>query len=220
MRRWPARWRSGSPRCSEMLRSIFDPQAPFWRGVGKFADVLALSLLWLFLSLPVFTLGAATAALYDATVRCVLGGQNGPLVRFWETFRREFKTASLATLLWGALTALLVWVFYATGNGVLTELSFGPVVSAAFLVLLFLPVGALCWMFPLLSRFTFTTGSLICAALRLAIGFLPRTVVLVASTAAAVYLSDRYLVPMLVLPCLVAMLWSKLLEGVFQRYED
>ncbi len=203
-----------------MLRSMFDPQAPLWRGVGKFADVLMLSILWLFLSLPVFTLGAATAALYDAAARCVLGGRNGPLVRFWETFRREFKTASLATLLWGGPTFFLVWVLYATGNGVLTRLSFGPAVSAALLVLLFLPLGALCWMFPLLSRFTFTTAALIRAALRLAIGFLPRTVILVASAAAAVYLSDRYLLPMLVLPCLVAMLWSKLLEGVFQKYTD
>ncbi len=202
------------------MRSFFNPEAPLWRAVGKFADILGLSLAWLFLSLPVVTLGSATAALYDAVARCVAGGMSGPFVRFFQTFRRELKTGTLATVLWGGLLAFLVWILYTTGNGALTRVSFGPMVSAAMLVLIAVPAGAFCWMFPLLSRFTFTVRSLILTSLRFALGYLPRTVAMLASALLAVYLSDRYLVPMLVLPALVAMLWTKILESVFQRAQS
>ena len=52
-----------------MFATIFNPESPFWRRTGSMADVLGLSALWLILSLPVVTWGAATAALYDAAVR-------------------------------------------------------------------------------------------------------------------------------------------------------
>ena len=44
------------------MGSLFNPQNAFWSVFGKIADVLALSLLWVICSLPVVTMGAATAA--------------------------------------------------------------------------------------------------------------------------------------------------------------
>ena len=52
-----------------MWRKLFDPTALFWRWMSTLADVLLLSLLWFFTSLPLLTLGAATTALYDASTR-------------------------------------------------------------------------------------------------------------------------------------------------------
>ena len=51
-----------------MFASIFNPENGLWRLVAKFADVLALSVLWLLCSVPLVTLGAATAALYSSAV--------------------------------------------------------------------------------------------------------------------------------------------------------
>ncbi len=202
-----------------MFRSVFDPQAPLWQAVGKFADVLMLSLLWLFLSLPLFTLGAATAALYDATAKCVLGGEQGTLRRFWQTFRRELRTGAAATLLWGGVCALLIWGVWALRDAVEFEGATAVLVLALWFAVLLVPVGALCWMFPLLSRFTFTARQLIPTALRLALGCFPRTFAIVAAALAGVVLSVWLMLPMLVLPCLVAMVWVKLMEGVFQKYQ-
>ncbi len=201
------------------MSRLFDPQNSFWQLIGKFADVLGLSLAWLFLSLLILPMGAATAALYDATAKCVLGGQNGPFVRFWETFRREFKTGALATLLWGGICAALVALVWAVRARVVFEGATAAAVLAAWFAVLLVPVGALCWMFPLLSRFTFSTAALGPVSLRLALGYLPRTFLIVAAGLAGVMLSVWLLVPMLVLPCLVAMAWAGLMEGVFKRYE-
>jgi len=201
------------------MARFFDPQAPLWRGVGKFADVLALSIAWLFLSLPVVTLGAASAALYDATARCVLGPQSGPLLRFWTTFRREWKTSALATLLWGGLCALLIWGVWAVRARIVFQGAAAVVLLAVWYAVLLVPVGALCWMFPLLSRFTFDVKGLILTSLRLTLGYFPRTAAIVLAAVAGAILSLWLLVPMLVLPCLVAMVWVKVMEGVFSKYE-
>ncbi len=201
------------------MSRLFHPQNSFWQPIGKFADVLELSIARLFLSLLVLPLGAATAALYDAAARCVLGGQSGPFVRFWETFKREFKTGALATLLWGGLCAALVALVWAVRARVVFEGATAAAVLAAWFAVLLVPVGALCWMFPLLSRFTFSPAALGPVSLKLALGYLPRTLLIVAAGLAGVMLSVWLLLPMLVLPCLVAMAWVGLMEGVFKRYE-
>ena len=83
------------------------------------------------------------------------------------------------TVVWGGLLWLLawalgwIWAAAAAGNAA------APLVLVFCLVLLVLPMGAACWMFPLLSRFTFRPVGLMLTALRLAVGCLPRTVGLV-----------------------------------------
>ena len=82
-----------------MFSSLFNPEAPFWRLMSSLVDLLALSLLWVFTSLPLITLGASTAALYDAAARCVRQGKSGALSRYFSTFRRELKQGALLSCL-------------------------------------------------------------------------------------------------------------------------
>ena len=183
-----------------MSSGIFNPQNRFWQTLDRFADLLILSLLWLVCSLPLITAGAASAALYDAVARCVRGGEPMPWKRFWQTFRRELPCAALVTVVWGGLLWLLAWALgwiraaAAAGNAA------APLVLVFCLVLLVLPVGAACWMFPLLSRFTFRPVGLMLTALRLAVGCLPRTVGLVLIIGVSALLVRMLLIPVVILP--------------------
>lgn len=197
---------------------MFNPENAFWQGISKFTDVLVLSLLWLFCSLPLFTIGAATAALYDAAVKCVRGGESGPWGRFLRTFRREFAVGSITTVIWGVLLGALVWVLRLLWRAILANVAGAQVAAAGLLVILLIPAGAGCWMFPLLSRFTFRPGGLMLTGLRLALGYLPYTVIIVAATALAVLASGFLLLPMLLLPCLTVLLWSLMMERAFRKY--
>lgn len=47
-----------------MLQGLFNYDNPIWRFIGKLADLMILNLLWIICSLPVFTIGASTTALY------------------------------------------------------------------------------------------------------------------------------------------------------------
>jgi len=201
-----------------VFASIFDPEAPFWRLMSKLVDVLALSLLWLFCSLPLFTLGAATTALYDSVVKCVRGGANGPFTRFFRTFRREFAVSTVVTVVWGALLTILGLLLRLLWRAALAGTVSVVLPVAGSLLFLLVPAGAACWMFPLLSRFTFRPMELMLAGLRFALGYLPYTAVITAAAAAAVLASGFLWFPALVLPCLTALFWSLLMERKFRRY--
>ena len=202
-----------------MFASIFNPENGLWRLVAKFADVLALSVLWLLCSVPLVTLGAATAALYDACVKCLRGGERSAWRRYLRTFRREVPVAALATVVWGALLLAMVWILRVLWAGALADVAGAPTAAAAYFVLLLIPVGGFCWMFPILSRFTFRAGGLMMTSLRFALGYLPRTVLIVLVTLAAVLVVWALVVPVLVLPCLTALAWSLVMEPVFRTYQ-
>ena len=46
-----------------MFRSFFNPENPFFRFTGRVLDIMVLSVLWLVCSLPIVTIGPASAAL-------------------------------------------------------------------------------------------------------------------------------------------------------------
>lgn len=190
----------------------------FWRWMAKLADVLVLSLLWLLCSVPIVTVGAATAALYDAAARCVRGGENGPWGRFLRTFRAELSTAIPAALACGLPLLLFFWIFRWLRLAAQAGVPGMEVLSAAYLVVLILPVGTFCWMFPLLSRFTFRPLGLLWTAFQLALAHLPSTVMVVLLTVAVVAVSLWLVVPIFFAPCLLILLWSLFMEPVFRRH--
>ena len=198
-----------------MLERIFNPENWFFRLTGHFVDVVLLSLFWLLCSLPLFTLGPASAALYDTVVKTIRTRQeNTPYRHFFQVFRREFKVGCLATvfvLLAGVWLYLLYHILYA---GTIRGRAFAALYYA-FLALLLLLLGALSYLFPVLSRFTFQTGGLFAACAKLAIAHLPTTVCLGVVTAAAAWACLRYWWPVLFLPALVVLLCAQSLEKIF-----
>lgn len=201
-----------------MFASLFDPQASFWRKIGSFTDVLVLSLLWTFCSLPLFTLGPATAALYDASAKHVRQGRAGAVRCFFTTLRRELATGALATVVWALLLAVAFGLLGLFWRAVLSDIPEAPILLAAYSVVLLLPLGALCWSFPILSRFTFGPLGLLRVSFQLSLAHLPYTVVILLLAALAALACYLFWFPLLVLPGTVALLWSLMMERVFRRY--
>ncbi|MDE7042539.1 MAG: DUF624 domain-containing protein, partial [Oscillospiraceae bacterium] len=186
------------------MGSLFDPEAFLWRWCSRILDIMILSLFWLTCSLPVVTIGAASAALYDAAVHGIRREEAGCYRRFFRTFRRELKTAVPAWLLWGAAAiALLLGGQYGIGAVIQSP---GPVLAATavLVLLLFLVLGVMAWMFPLLSRFEFSFGALNRTAVQFWIVHLPSSVLLVLMTAGCVWACWRLLFPVFFLPCTLA----------------
>lgn len=81
---------------------------------SKFSQVMLkicyscyLNILWLLCSLPIFTIGASTAALYDVTLRIVREDDTAPTARFFKAFRENFRQATVLWLILMALGVLL-----------------------------------------------------------------------------------------------------------------
>ena len=92
------------------MRGIFNPENGFWRVTGKIVDAALLSLFWIVCSLPVFTLGPATAALYKTSVKCLRGDETKSWSMFFLTFKENFKVGALTSLIVAAIAVALVYL--------------------------------------------------------------------------------------------------------------
>ncbi|MDE7218741.1 MAG: DUF624 domain-containing protein [Oscillospiraceae bacterium] len=179
--------------------------------------MMVLSILWFFCSLPAVTIGAASAALYDAAVHGIRRDEPGAYLRFFRTFRRELKTGCPATLLWGAVISVLIWGGSLIGRTIQEP---GPVLAATavFVALLFFALGVVSWMFPLLSRFEFSFGGLNRTARQFFIVHLPSSLLLVLLLAGSAWVCVRFLFPVCFLPCAEALAASLPIERAFQKH--
>lgn len=199
------------------MNRIFNPDSFFWKCFDKMADVVGLSLLWFLCSLPVLTIPAASTALYDCAVRCVRGGEPTVYSRFFRTFKREFKLITPAGLLWGGAVLLPM-----AGSRILAAASQGSrllaVLAVMYYVLMVIPAGMLCWLFPLASRYRLTFRELNRTALQLWLAHLPSTVIMAALLALCVDVTAQLLLPVCCLPCLLALAHSLLVERAFRKH--
>lgn len=199
------------------MKRFFDPDNFYWKCFDKMADVLGLSLLWFFLSLPVFTAGAATTALYDSASRCVRGGEPGVYSRFFRTFKESFKLSTLCALLFGGALALLL-----AGYQIVSALARANhpllMLAAAYYVLCACLTGYLCWLFPLLSRYEYSFKELCRTAVQFWFVHFPSTLLMALLLAVCVETTVQLLFPVCFLPACLALLDSLFVERAFRKH--
>ena len=201
-----------------MLKNLFSQEGFLWKGLNLLTDILFLSVIWSLLCLLVIPIGPATTALYDAVVHGIRRREPVVYPRFLKTFRAEFKNAFLSSLLWGVLIlAGVLTVRYLLALGETSRSAFAA--GIAYYVVLIVPLGSACWVFPILSRFTFDFGSLNKTAFRFTFAYLPRTLILVLLTIEVLQWSLNYLFPFLFMPALTMLLWPLFIEPVFEKYQ-
>ena len=202
-----------------MAHRFFDPGGGIWKPLGYLGDLVILSLLWAVCSIPVVTLGASTAALYDTAEHALRRKDSQLISRFISTFRRELMSGVLSTLLWAAVI-FCEYLIFAALAGALSDNENRAAILLTYIVLVaFFTLCAVSWVCPTLSRFTFRTCALNATALRLAFGHILRSVVLAVLIGATLILGYLLIFPLMVTPALAALLATYLIEPVFHKYE-
>ena len=167
---------------------LFDPESPLMSALGTLCDLVFCNVLFCLLSLPLFTVGASAAALYDCTLAIVEQREGSSIVaRFWNAFRRNFRRA---TALWFVLLGcvLFLWAYARAVDALSGDLQ--RLYRVTFFVLLFVFLAGGQYVFPLQARtrgasipYTLKTAWLLSAAA------LPCTLCALGIGVAAVYLS-------------------------------
>lgn len=199
------------------MKTIFDPDNWFWRSFGRLADYFILSMIWLACCLPIVTIGTACIALYDTVAHCFRFQEGNMVKRFFGTFKRELLRGILLTVLWAVVGYLLnvgYQIIYQLGAGDATWAVF----SLVYLVTLFVPLGAVCWVISLESRFAYSFLQLHSTAFIFTFGHLLQTVAIVALLVAAVIVIFNFPYLLLFLPAALAHLQSFFIEKVFKKY--
>lgn len=93
------------------MKGLLSPDSKFGRIFYGAGYLIILSWLWLLCCIPIFTIGAASAALYDITRRVVNGTERKVVSDYFASFRSNFKQATPMWLLIMLICAVLVYTF-------------------------------------------------------------------------------------------------------------
>ncbi|MBQ1347996.1 MAG: YesL family protein [Blautia sp.] len=201
------------------MRNLFNHEGPVMVFLTKFAYTAWLNILWFVCSLPIFTLGAATTALYTVTLKMAADEEGNVTEQFFTAFGTNFKEATKAWLL-----LLLGGIVLAVDGYVLYHLrfdhAFWTVLFAVFIVMAAAYCFILLYVFPMIARFENTTFAMIKNALFVAMRFLICTAFLVVIHFSMLLVVVRFFTPAIIFgEGLVAYLSSLLLRGVLAQCE-
>ena len=200
-----------------MFKNLFNPDSPLMITISQITDCIFLSLFWIIGCIPVVTIGASFAAMYDATFRGFRKHERNVWQRFYKTFRSSWKQGILPTVVvvagfWVLLKGMIaLWNMAAVGQMSMMVFSGCALVGV-------LGVGILSLVFPVLSRFENSFGGLLRNAVLLALANMPRTLGLGLVNAVSIFLCARFIVPLFFLPALAALIGTLFIEPMFKPF--
>ena len=199
------------------MSGFFNSENWFWKGFGRLADYFLLSFCWLLCSIPLVTIGSATIALYDSVAHCIRGNEPDFVKRFFTTFKKELKRGILLTILWVLLCFLLnfgyqVILQLAEGN------SFWSLLSIAYFIMLLIPLGIICWLVAIESRFAYSFKDLHTTSQAFTFGHLPSTLAIVAILVLGLNFLRIFPFFIMLLPTVLLDLQAIFIERVFHKY--
>ena len=187
----------------------------------KLAWSCYLNLLWFLCSIPVFTIGASTAALYAVTLKIVNEREGNLTAQFFQAFRENFKQA---TLLWlvllgvGGLLAgdgYILYHLFRTSRGPAAVL--WTLVSALVIAASIAYVIVLLYVFPLTASVENDSRSMLKNAFLIGTHYLFCTILTAAVHFAMFYVVVAVYTPMIIFgEGLCAMICSYWLSGVIR----
>lgn len=200
------------------MKWFFNMDNPVMRTLSMLADVTVLNLLTLVCMLPIVTGGAALAALNDACIRLVRMEDSSLARDYFRAFKSNFKKSTLLWLLL-LLAAALVYFDYLAASAYVPQLR--VVILAIALMLL----AVVFYAFALLARYENPLKTTLKNAVRLAVGFFPRTLVIVVFAVGLWLLCFRWfsygsLVLLLVGLSLPVYVCAVFLNGIFEKLEN
>lgn len=156
------------------MGSFFSPDSKFMQTMSRLADLVVLNLLFLVSCVPLFTIGAASTAMYTVCFQLGTEKESGIFRTYFRSFRENFKQSTILFLI---LALLLLALFFDTLLlfSMTSWLRYGCVLTGFLLVLAVLMYS---YAFPLLSQFANSTRQTLKNSLFLSLGYLPRSLLI------------------------------------------
>lgn len=134
------------------MERFFGPDSKFFKYGTILCDLIILTILWAIISLPIFTFGSATAALYYVTTR-QLSDREGYVTRdFFKSFKENFFKGTALTLILLVFTAILFFNI---------TMTYGTIFFYISIVVSYEVIATALYAFPILARFDLKTTEII-----------------------------------------------------------
>ena len=159
------------------MNSLFNIDSPIMTFLSRVADLVILNILYVVCCLPIFTIGAATSALYYQVMKMSKNEESYAFRGFFKAFKDNFRKATpawLILLVVGILLCADLYIVPMMGNEMLCNIFR----CVCFLALLIWMIG-FSYTFPLFSKFENTIKNTMINALLMGIRHLPFTLIII-----------------------------------------
>ena len=158
------------------MNSLFNPDNPLFRFLGRIFDVVYLNLLCLICCIPIITIGPSVTALYYCMLKIARERDSSISGMFFHSFKTDLKQGILLTLIFiGAALFLMVDIQACT----LIDHALLEYIKIFLYVLCFVLVVVVSYTFPLLAQFDNTIKNTLKNALLMAIPNFGYTLIIV-----------------------------------------
>lgn len=195
----------------------------FYTFMTKVADLVILSVLWLLTSLPVFTLGASSSALYYSVIKVVRKDSDGPVRAFFKAFKENFKQGTVITVA-VAVFALLVTIVGTAVYRVNSEAETLQRIYTVYLILLGIIIAWLHYLISYIARFRAPLKTVLKNSLVISIVNLPQSismmVLFILCIVGFILSFPASAMVILLAPGVYALLTSYLMERIYNKYQS
>lgn len=169
------------------MSKLFRMDSPLMRFLTKIADLMVLNVLFCVTSIPLITIGASWTALYSVTLKMVRDEEGSVSRSYFQSFRQNFKQA---TLLWlGVLVVLALLVLDIRVLNGMTGGTAPGLLRVGVEILALLGIMVLQYLFPSLARFEASLADTLKNACMMALAHLPKTALMTAAAVGAVWIT-------------------------------
>lgn len=183
--------------------SIFSYESKVSKILFHIADSCYLNLLWFVCSIPIFTIGAATTALYDVAIRIAENREGDVGQQFFRAFKSNFRQA---TAIWLPLLALGIFLIADLVILVRLRAASTGAIAVFWTIILALVIASciaytieLMFVFPLIARVENTNRAMVVNALLIGTHYLNCTLVVFAIHFVMAVIAIRFFTPILIL---------------------
>lgn len=154
---------------------LFNINGGFWKFMNRFLDVLLLNFLWLIFSLPIFTMGAATCAAFQVSLKMVDEQEGYVSKMFIKAFKENFKQGTLMGLITlPSIYALyILWQIVIKADDINFLVILGVILGTAIVIAMNL------YTYPMIARYDNSLKNIIKNSTGICIQYFKKTLILV-----------------------------------------
>lgn len=199
------------------MKGLFSYDGYLGQLINRSIDIVCLSFLWILFSLPLFTIGAASSAIYYTVVKVFRQGEGHLLGAFWHSFKQNFKQATAAWMFFlifyiiFPINGYFGYAFYATD-----VMPLGILVVIAVIAVIIMVWSD--FLFAYLARFHDTAKTAAKNCIYMMIMHFPVSLAILAIMIGTAVLVVCVPLGLAFAPVVCAWLSSLVLEPVFRKY--
>ncbi len=204
------------------MGGFFNLDGAFYKYGTLIADIMILSILWTITSIPIFTIGASTTAIFYVMTRRISEKERYVVKDYFKSFKENFKQA---TVLWFAISivfSVIIFNIVSITNGlILTDNASLARILIIFYFCLLIEIFLVgMYAFPLLSRFELNNREILKTSFFLANKHFPTSLLNIIVFVGIIFAGLQIFIPILFFFVgIYTLITSGLFMRIFKKYK-